>query len=78
MIASPLCGLYEAASVAENKRETEFTVDIPLRWRVDAIKADYFATPTIGFRLDGHEAGPVPRLTKMERLEGLLTLVAHG
>ena len=34
MIASPLGGLYEAASVAEHEGETEITIDISLRWRV--------------------------------------------
>ena len=37
MIASPLGGLYEAASVAEHEGETEITIDISLRWRVEAI-----------------------------------------
>ena len=42
MIASPLRHLYEAASVAEHERETEITIDVSLRWRVEAIKADHF------------------------------------
>ena len=42
MIASPLGGLYEAASVAEHEGETEITMDVSLRWRVEAIKADHF------------------------------------
>ena len=33
--------------------------------------AGYFVTPTIDFRFD-HEAGPMPRLIKREKLEGLL------
>ena len=41
MIVFPLGGLYEAASVAEHEGETEITIDISLRWRVEAIKADY-------------------------------------
>ena len=47
MIASPLGGLYEVASVAEHEGETEITIDVSLRWRVEAIKADYFVTPTV-------------------------------
>ena len=81
MIVSPLGGLYEAASVAEHEGETETTIDISLRWRVEAIKADYFVTPTLGFRLEDHEAGPMPRLIKRESLEELLPpakLAAHG
>ena len=31
MIASPLVGLNEAASVAENEGETEITIDVSLR-----------------------------------------------
>ena len=31
MIASPLGGLYEAASVAEHEGETEIAIDISLR-----------------------------------------------
>ena len=49
MIASPLGGLYEVASVAEHEGETEITIDVSLRWRVEAIKADYFVTPTVNF-----------------------------
>ena len=49
---SPLGGLYEAGSVAEHEGETEITIDISLRWRAGAIKADYFVTPTVGFRLE--------------------------
>ena len=64
MIASPLGGLYEAASVAEHEWETEISIDISLRWRVEAIKADYFVIPTVEFRLEDHEAGPMPRLVK--------------
>ena len=64
MIASPLGGLYEAASVAEQEGETEITIDVSLRWRVEAIKADVFETPTIEFRLEDHEAGPMPRLER--------------
>ena len=41
MIATPLRGLYEAASVAERKGGTEITIDVSLRWRVEVIKADY-------------------------------------
>ena len=64
MIALPLGGLYEAVSVAEHEGETEITTDAPLRWRVEAIKADYFVTPTVEFRLEDYEAGPVPRFIK--------------
>ena len=73
MIVSPLQvgGLYEAASVAEHEGETETTIDISLRWRVEAIKADYFVTPTVGFRLEDHEAGPMPRLIKEGKSRGL-------
>ena len=48
------------------------TIDVTSRWRVEAIKADYFVTPTVEFRLEEHEAGPIPRLIKERRLEGLL------
>ena len=37
MIASPLGGLYEAATVAEHEGETEITMDVSLRdgeWRL--------------------------------------------
>ena len=44
MIDPPLGGLYEAAAVAEDEGETVITIDISLRWRVEAIKADYFVT----------------------------------
>ena len=56
MIASPLGGLYEAASVAEHDGETEITIGDSLRWRVEAIKVDYFVTPTEEFRLEDYEA----------------------
>ena len=81
MVASPLGGLYEVASVAEHEEGTEITMDVSLRWRVEAIKADYFVTPTVEFWLEDHEAGPIPRLIKERRLEGLLPpakLAAHG
>ena len=71
MIDSPLGGLYEAASVAEHEGETEITIDVSLRWRVEAIKADYFVTPAVEFRLEDHEAGPMPRLIKDRRARGL-------
>ena len=64
MIASPLGGLYEAASVAEHEGDTGITIDVSLRWRVEAFKADYFAAPTVEFRLEDHKAGPMPRLIK--------------
>ena len=70
MIASPLGGLYEVASVAEHEGETEIT-DISLRWRVEAIKADDFVTPTVEFRLEDHEAGPMPQLVKDRNAQGL-------
>ena len=63
MIASPL-SLYGAASVAEHEGETEITMNVSLRWRVEAIKADYFVTPTVEFRLEDYEADPMPRLIK--------------
>ena len=65
MIASPL-GLYGAASVAEHEGKTEITIDVSLRWRVEAIKAEYFVTPgsAVEFRLEDYEAGPMPRLIK--------------
>ena len=71
MIASPLGGLYEVASVAEHEGETEFTIDVSLRWRVEVIKADYFVTPKVEFWLENHEAGPVPRLVKDRKAQGL-------
>ena len=70
MIASPLGGLYEAASVAEHG-ETEITIDVSLRWRVEAIKVNSFVTPTVEFRLEDHEAGPMPRLVKDRKARGL-------
>ena len=73
MIASPLDGLYEAASIAEHEGETdsEITTDVSLRWRVEAIKADYFVTPAVEFWLEDHEAGPMPRLVKDRNARGL-------
>ena len=71
MIASPLGGLYEVASVTEHEGETEITTDVSLRWRVEAIKADYFVTPTVEFRLEDHEAAPMPRLVKDRKARGL-------
>ena len=71
MIASPLGGLYEAASVAEHEGETEITMDVSLRWRVEAIKVDYFVIPTVKFRLEDYEAGPMPRLIKDRKARGL-------
>ena len=59
IIASPLGGLCEAASVSEHEGETEITIDVSLRWRVEAIKADQFVTPMVKFRLEDHEAGPL-------------------
>ena len=71
MIASPLGGLYEVASVAEHEGATEITIDVSLRWRVEAIKADYFVTPIVEFRLEDHEAGPMPRHVKDRKARGL-------
>ena len=71
MIASPLGGLYEAASVAEHEGETEITIDVSFRWRVEAMKAEYFVAPTLEFRLEDHEAGPMPRLVKDIKARGL-------
>ena len=71
MIASPLGGLYAAASVAEHEGEAEITMDVSLRWRVEAIKADYFVTPTVEFRLEDYETGPMPRLIKDRKARGL-------
>ena len=61
MIASPL-GLYEAASVAEHEGETEITIDVSLRGRVEAIKAEYFVTPgsAVEFWLEDYKVGPMP------------------
>ena len=59
------------ASVAEHERETEITIDVSLRWRVEAIKAGYFVTPTVEFRLEDHEASPMPRLVKDRKARGL-------
>ena len=50
--ASPLGGLCGAASVAEHEEETEITIDVSLRWRMEAIKTDYFVTPAVEFRLE--------------------------
>ena len=38
---------------------------------MEAIKADYFVTPTVEFRLEDHEAGPMPRLIKDRKARGL-------
>ena len=80
LIAPPLGGLYEAASVAEHEGETEITIDVSLRWRVEAIKAGYFVTPTGEFQLEDHEAGPMPRLVKDRSGRGLPPRrpAAHG
>ena len=59
--ASPLGGLYETASGAGHEGED---YDVPLRWRVEAIEADYFVTPMAEFRLEDHEAGPMPSLKR--------------
>ena len=72
MIASPLGGLYDAAADAEHEGETG------IRWRVEDTKEDYFVTPTAEFRLEDHEASPMPRLIKIERLESPARLTAHG
>ena len=60
MIAPPLGGLYGAASVAELEGKTEITINVSLRRRVAAIKADHFVKPTAEFRLEAHEACPMP------------------
>ena len=70
MIASPL-GQYGAASVAEHERGTEIAIDISLRWRVEAIKPDYFVTLAVEFRLEDHEAGPMPRLIEERKARRL-------
>ena len=72
MIASPL-GLYEAASTAEHEGKTEITIDVSLRWRVEAIQVEYFVTPgsAVGFWLEDYEAGRVPRLIKDRKAHGL-------
>ena len=72
MIASPLGGLYKAATVAEYEGETEITIDVSLKWRVEAVKADYFVIPTGEFRLEDHEAGQMPRLIKDRKARGLV------
>ena len=62
-----------------SERKNCITINVSLRWRVEDIKAGYFATPTVEFRLEGYEASRMPR--KIERLEGLLPparLAAHG
>ena len=77
----PLGGLYEAVSVAEHEGEAEITTDVSLRWRVEAIKADYFVTPSVEFRLEDHKAGPMPRLVKDRKARGLAPPAqpaAHG
>ena len=71
MFTSPLSGLYEAASVAEHEGETEITIDVSLRKRVEAIQADYVVALTVEFRLEDHEAGPMPRLIKDRKARGL-------
>ena len=35
------------------------------------LASDYFVTPTVKFRLEDHEAGPMPRLIKERRARGL-------
>ena len=49
----------------------EITIDVSLRWRVEAIKADFFVTPTVEFRLEDYEAGPMPPLIKDRKARGL-------
>ena len=46
--------------VAEHEGETEITIDVSLRWRVEAIKIDYFVTSTVEFPPEDHEADPMP------------------
>ena len=70
MIASSL-GPYEAASVAEHERGAEIAINISLRWRVEAIKPDYFVTLAVEYRLENHEAGPMPRLIKERKARRL-------
>ena len=53
------------------KGANEITIDVSLRWRLEAIKTDYFVTPTVKFRLEGHEAGPRPRLVEDRNARGL-------
>ena len=38
---------------------------------MEAIKADYFVTPTVEFWLEDHEAGPMPQLVKDRNARGL-------
>ena len=48
---------------------------------MEAIKADYFVTPTVEFWLEDHEAGPMPQLVKDRNARGLAPparLAAHG
>ena len=59
LIASLLGGLYEATSVAEHEGETEITIDVSLRWRVEAIRADYDVTLTVEFRQEDQEVDPM-------------------
>ena len=39
---------------------------------MEAIKADYFVTPPVEFRLEDHEPGPMPRLIKDRKARGLV------
>ena len=39
---------------------------------MEAIKADYFVTPTVEFRYEDHEAGPMSRLIKERKAPGLV------
>ena len=38
---------------------------------MEAIKADYFVTPTVEFQLEDHEAVPMSRLVKDRKAQGL-------
>ena len=38
---------------------------------VVAGRADYFVAPTVEFRLEDHEAGPMPRLIKERKAQGV-------
>ena len=65
--------MYKKLQSVSSSAEThlQITIDVFLRWRVEAIKAGYLVTPTVGFRLEDHEAGPMSRLIKDRKARGL-------
>ena len=62
---------YEASAVAEHERGSGITIDVTLRWPLEAIEADYCVTPTVEFRLADYEAGPKTGLIKYRKARGL-------